>query len=132
MDNKLIFIGTIRTPYKTLEECPHNIDETGPICTLEVDAKYAQGLIGLHSGSNILILYWLNFARRGVDVGYPYISTTHQMCGTFAKRSPHRPNPIGVSKLKIVSISENSISVRGLDCLDKTRLLDIKPAILKE
>ena len=132
MDDKLIFIGEIHTPYKSLEECPHNIDENGPLCSVEVYPEYIKGMVGLQPESNILILYWLNFARRSVDIGYSYMKSNHELCGTFAKRSPHRPNPIGVAKMKIIKIEENKIYVRGLDCLDGTSLLDIKPAILKE
>jgi len=132
MNREITFVGEVHTPYKAIEDCPFNIDESGPLCSLEVYPKYIKGLIGLHPGNNILILYWLNYARRVTDVGYPYIGAKNELRGTFARRTPHRPNPIGAATIRIIKIEKNTVYVRGLDCLDGTKLIDIKPAILKE
>ena len=123
----LRFIGRIRTPYRTLSECPRNIDPDGPVCVLAVDSAYTDGLTGLEAGQDILVLYWLDAAdrdillqRRGVD---------DRERGVFALRSPNRPNPIGAGVVRIERMAEGCIEVRGLDCLDGTPLLDIKPAL---
>ena len=123
-------IGHIETPYKKLEDCPRNIDPDGLSCTLVLNAPYDKALLGLSPGDQIMVLYWFDDVdrkrltqRRGGD---------GPILGTFALRSPHRPNPIAVAVLAIYAIDENRVSVRGLDCLDHTPLLDIKPAIMLE
>jgi tRNA-Thr(GGU) m(6)t(6)A37 methyltransferase TsaA len=123
-------IGRIRTPYKSLDDCPSNIDPAGPVCDLQIDKAFSAGLSGLVPGQQILLLYWFENVNRNELVQH---SRKHgKRRGVFALRSPHRPNPIGAAVVTIEDMGEESISVRGLDCLDGTTLLDIKPAILKE
>lgn len=127
MENNLIAIGHIETPYTNLEECPRNISSNGPTCRLLVKDEFHEGLAGLESNQEILILYWLEDVNRNIMV-----QGTNPIRGTFSLRSPHRPNPIGAAVLPIVSITGGIITVEGLDCLDNTKLLDIKPAIRRE
>ncbi len=127
MQADLVFIGHIETPYKTLEECPRNVDPNGPECRLVVQSEYEDGLLGLDEGREILVLYWLEHADRGLLRQSP--AHVGELTGTFALRSPHRPNPIGAAAVRIESISGGTIVVRGLDCLDGTPLLDIKPSM---
>lgn len=127
MQADLVFIGHIETPYKTLEECPRNVDPNGPECRLVVQSKYEDGLLGLDEGREILVLYWLEHADRGLLRQSP--THVRELTGIFALRSPHRPNPIGAAAVRIESISGGTIVVRGLDCLDGTPLLDIKPSM---
>ena len=123
-------IGLIRTPYQTLRECPRNIDPQGPVCELHIDADYAQGLAGLTAGELILVLYWLDEADR--DALLQTRRDSGQVMGVFALRSPARPNPIGAAVVRIEDIENECIRVRGMDCLDGTPLLDIKPALKLE
>lgn len=120
-------IGHIRTPYQTLRECPRNIDPEGPMCELVIDEHFLDGLAGLITGENILVLYWFDKVDREVLLQRRRESGCKR--GIFALRSPHRPNPIGAATVKIESIVNRCIRVRGMDCLDGTPLLDIKPAI---
>lgn len=130
MKATLEFIGCIRTPYRTLEECPRNVDPCGPLCELVIDTKLEEGLSGLAVGQEILVLYWFENVNRHT---YVQEARNHgKRLGTFALRSPHRPNPIAVAVVKIENIDGKRVSVRGLDCLDGTPLLDIKPAIMNE
>ncbi len=130
----LKFIGNINTPYEAIEDCPKNIDLNGPLCHLIIHEKFVEGLSGLQSGQNILILYWFenidrNVTKQGSKKG---ANTGGELIGTFALRSPHRPNPIGAAVLPIEKIDNGVVSVKGLDCLNGTHLLDIKPAIMHE
>jgi tRNA-Thr(GGU) m(6)t(6)A37 methyltransferase TsaA len=127
MSNNLIYIGKIHTPYKELSECPMNVSPDGPACSIEIYDDFKDGLFGLKKSDRILILYWLDRSER--TVGIAEASGRAGIFGTFGKRTPVRPNPIGVSEADIVDITENSITVRGLDCLDGTPLLDIKPVL---
>ena len=131
MSSELKFIGRIATPYHSVSECPNNIQpDNGPTCEIILDDVYQQGLLGLNSGDHILILYWLEGANRDELLQGRNDETPTK--GTFALRSPHRPNPIGAAVLPIEKIENGTVTVRGLDCLNNTPLLDIKPAIYKE
>ncbi|MDA0147903.1 tRNA (N6-threonylcarbamoyladenosine(37)-N6)-methyltransferase TrmO [Vibrio sp. LaRot3] len=129
MRAEINYIGTIATPYTSLTQCPSNIDTDGPNCQIMLFDSYKSGLEGLKTGEEILILYWLEQAQRSQMVQEGKQGITK---GTFALRSPHRPNPIGAAVLPIESINNGCITVKGLDCLDGTPVIDIKPAIKKE
>ena len=131
MSAELKFIGRITTPYHSVSDCPNNIQpDDGPLCEIKLDAKFQPGLLGLHRGDHILILYWLQGANRDELIQSWDEETPTK--GTFTLRSPHRPNPIGAAVLPIEKIENGTVTVRGLDCLNNTPLLDIKPAIYKE
>jgi len=118
-------IGLIRTPYSTLDECPRNIEESGPVCRVIVNTEFKDALSGLDPGHRILILYWMDQASFS-ELILPSRKTGERK-GIFALRTPQRPNPIGIAEVPIESIDGNCIYVKGLDCLDKTPLIDIKP-----
>ncbi len=102
----------------------------GPPCRIVVDEEYADGLYGLGPGASILVLYWLDKASFN-----SLLNTSRQSGetrGVFALRTPQRPNPIGAAVIKIDEMNENELVVRGLDCIDETPLLDIKPAMVNE
>jgi tRNA-Thr(GGU) m(6)t(6)A37 methyltransferase TsaA len=124
-DASLYFIGRIRTPWKTRDECPKNARESEAICTLEVDPRWAPGLSGVESCTNLVVLYWMNRSRRDLVVQVPRHYGVGR--GTFALRSPARPNPIAISVVRLIGVEGGKVSVVGLDCLDGTPLLDIKP-----
>ncbi len=124
-DASLYFIGRIHTPWRRREDCPKNPRETDAVCVIELDPRWLAGLQGLDSVSHIVVLYWMHEARRDLVLQAPHHYS--QRRGTFALRSPLRPNPIAVSVARLVRIDGNKLSVVGLDCLDGTPLLDIKP-----
>lgn len=126
MAAELKFIGKIRTPYRSVKECPSHVDAEGPACQLVLDDAYRDGLKGLLPGQNILVLYWFENVNRALMVQTPRRGGDKR--GVFALRSPHRPNPIAASIVTIESIKEGRVAVRGMDCLDGTPLLDIKPS----
>lgn len=127
---KLEVIGRIFTPYKSLDECPANIDPGGPPCSIVIRDELRDGLMGLHSGQRILILYW--FERVNRTILRQHSRRTGELAGIFALRTPNRCNPIGAAVVPIERIENGVIAVRGLDCLDGTPLLDIKPAMAGE
>jgi tRNA-Thr(GGU) m(6)t(6)A37 methyltransferase TsaA len=124
-DASLYFIGRIRTPWHSRAECPKNGRESDAVCTIDLDPRWAAGLKGLETVSHVLVLYWMDKARRDLIVQAPRHYAEQR--GTFALRSPVRPNPIAASVVKLVGLDGNKLSVIGLDCLDDTPLLDIKP-----
>jgi tRNA-Thr(GGU) m(6)t(6)A37 methyltransferase TsaA len=124
-DASLYFIGRIRTPWHSRGACPKNGRESDAVCTIELDPRWAGGLKGLETVSHVLVLYWMDKARRDLVTQAPRHYAEER--GTFALRSPVRPNPIAASVVKLVGIDGTKLSVVGLDCLDGTPLLDIKP-----
>ena len=124
-DASLYYIGRLRTPWQRREDCPKNARGSDAVCTVELDPRWAAGLAGLETTSHVLLLYWMDQARRDLVLQWPrHRDEPH---GTFALRSPARPNPVALSVARLVGIDGNKLSVVGLDCLDNTPLLDIKP-----
>jgi tRNA-Thr(GGU) m(6)t(6)A37 methyltransferase TsaA len=124
-DVGVYFIGRIRTPWHTKRECPRRGDPTGPICTIEVDERWREALTGIEAHPRVQVLYWMHEARRDLVVQRP--GSKGQTHSTFALRSPVRPNPIASSVVALVERNGIVLTVRGLDCLDGTPLIDLKP-----
>jgi tRNA-Thr(GGU) m(6)t(6)A37 methyltransferase TsaA len=124
-DAGVYFVGRIHTPWQRREECPKNARESDAVCTIEVDPRYAAALKDIETSSHLLVLYWMDKARRDLVLQAPRHYDTQR--GTFALRSPVRPNPIAASVVKLVGVDGPRLSVIGLDCLDGTPLIDIKP-----
>lgn len=121
----LYVIGRIRTPFKTRSECPRNILQSTAEGRVELDPRYAQGLAGIEGCSHIWLLYWMHEARRDLLVQVPgHLGVPR---GTFALRSPVRPNPIAMAAVKLLKVEGTVLTVAHVDCLDGTPLLDIKP-----
>jgi tRNA-Thr(GGU) m(6)t(6)A37 methyltransferase TsaA len=124
-DAALYYIGRIRTPWMRRQDCPKNGRESDAVCTVELDPRWTPALAGLESVSHVVLLYWMDKARRDLVVQSP---RHYAECrGTFALRSPARPNPIALAVVRLLGIAGNALQVVGLDCLDDTPLLDIKP-----
>jgi tRNA-Thr(GGU) m(6)t(6)A37 methyltransferase TsaA len=127
-DASLYFIGRIRTPWKSRKECPKNARvsrEAGVVCTIEVDPRWREALPGVETCSHLIVLYWMDRARRDLAVQVP--SQYGAGKPTFSLRSPVRPNPIALAVVELRKVEGNILHVVGVDCLDGTPLLDIKP-----
>lgn len=126
-DARIYFIGRIRTPWKERRDCPRSGDREGPICTLEIHEAFRPALAGVERHMHLQILYWMDRARRDLATQRPHGSESQP--GTFSLRSPIRPNPIASSIVRLVEVHPDRLLVRGLDCVDGTPLLDIKPDV---
>jgi tRNA-Thr(GGU) m(6)t(6)A37 methyltransferase TsaA len=124
-DASLYFIGRIRTPWTDRDNCPKNARESDAICTIEVDPRWAPALRGIETCTHLVVLYWMDRSRRDLVIQVPRHHGVGR--GTFALRSPARPNPIAMSVARLIGVDGSRLSVSGLDCLDGTPLLDIKP-----
>ncbi|SDM52323.1 tRNA-Thr(GGU) m(6)t(6)A37 methyltransferase TsaA [Methylobacterium phyllostachyos] len=124
-DAGLHFIGRLRTPWRSRSECPKNGLQTDALCTVEVDAAYVPGLRNVMGCFHLIVLYWMDRATRGLLVQQPRHADGPR--GTFSLRSPARPNPIALSVVELLGREGGVLRVRGLDCIDGTPLLDIKP-----
>ena len=121
----LVFIGRIRTPWTSRLMTPRQGRHDGPVCRLEIFEPWVPALKGLDQYSNLEVIYWLHLSRRDLVLQSP--KNDGNARGTFSLRSPVRPNPLGTSIVKLVGIEGATVLVRGLDCLDETPLLDLKP-----
>ena len=83
----------------------------------------------LTAGTEIIVLTWLDRARRNVLVVHPRGDPRNPERGVFSTRSPDRPNPLGLHQVLIVSIDDNRVLVRNLEALDRTPIVDIKPVL---
>jgi len=124
-DAQVYFIGRIRTPWPDRDSCPKRGDTEGPICRIELFEPWEQALEGIETRARLQVLYWMHLARRDLVLQRPRSSKDAH--GTFAIRSPVRPNPIAVSVVNFVAREGSTLLVRGLDCVDGTPLIDIKP-----
>ena len=123
-------IGVIHSPHKTIENMP--IQPKGAqevLGSVEVDEKYIAGLQDIEGFSHIYLLYSFHKAQRTEMVVTPF--TDSQTRGVFSTRSPLRPNHIGISIVELVSVEGNRLFIKGVDILDGTPLLDIKPYVEK-
>jgi len=124
-DAGLYFIGRICTPWTRREDCPKNARESDAVCTIELDERWAPALQEIETCTHLLVLYWMHLARRDLVLQAPRHYARQR--GTFALRSPVRPNPIAASVAQLLEVAGTTLAVRGLDCLDGTPLLDLKP-----
>lgn len=121
-------IGTIHSPFTSLKDMP--IQPKGAkdtIGTIEIKEEYMEGLQDLDGFSHIYLLYNFHKAARTALTVTPFMDTSPR--GVFSTRSPLRPNHIGLSIVELVGVEKNLLKVRGIDILDGTPLLDIKPYI---
>src|SRR5262249_50509149 len=124
-DAGLYFIGQIHTPWIERKDCPKNARESEAVCVVDVDPRWREALKDVETCSHIVLLYWMDRSPRTLVLQVPGQGGVER--GTFALRSPARPNPIAMSVVKLLRVDANRLSVVGLDCLDGTPLIDIKP-----
>jgi tRNA-Thr(GGU) m(6)t(6)A37 methyltransferase TsaA len=124
-DAGLVYIGRIHTPWTSRMETPRRGRLDGPVCRIEIFDPWVPALDTLDSFTRVEVIYLLHLSRRDLVMQSP--ANDGKARGTFSLRSPVRPNPIGTSIAALVRIEGASVFVQGLDCLDGTPLLDLKP-----
>jgi tRNA-Thr(GGU) m(6)t(6)A37 methyltransferase TsaA len=122
-------IGRVASPLDDPAGAPRQADEGAPEAWLEIDPSMQAALAGLNAGDRIVVITWLDRARRDVLEVHPRGDTSRPIQGVFSTRSPHRPNPIGLHVTGIAEIDGTRIRVRHLEAIDGTPVLDIKPVL---
>jgi tRNA-Thr(GGU) m(6)t(6)A37 methyltransferase TsaA len=125
VDAGVYFIGRIRTPWTERKDCPKNARESDAVCTVELDPRFVDGLKDVETCTHLVLLYWMDRSPRNLVLQVPGDYGVQR--GTFALRSPARPNPIAMSVVRLLRVDNGKLVVVGLDCLDGTPLIDIKP-----
>ena len=127
MDWPMHAIGVIHTPFSDPAATPIQAARSAAVGTVEVDPVFAEGLQDLEGFSHIILLYVLHQTAGYALRVTPFLD--HQPRGLFATRYPARPNPIGLSVVQLLARQENRLEIQGVDMLDGTPLLDIKPYV---
>ena len=122
-------IGRVESPLVDPLLAPKQGNEGAPEATLVLDATYSEGIRDLQMGDEVLVLTWLDRARRDLLVVHPRDNPASPMRGVFTTRSADRPNPIGLHRVEIIDIQGTSIRVRNLEAIDGTPIVDLKPVL---
>ncbi len=122
-------IGVVESSLTDHEAAPRQADEGAPEAWLAFDPRFAEGLRDIQPGDEIVLLTWLDRARRDALSVHPRGDRSRPMQGVFSTRSPHRPNPIGLHRVEVSEISGCRLRVRHLEALDGTPIIDVKPVL---
>jgi tRNA-Thr(GGU) m(6)t(6)A37 methyltransferase TsaA len=122
-------IGWVESPLIDPAAAPRQGDEGAPDAWLVFEPAVLEGLQGLVTGDEVIVLTWLDRARRDVLRVHPRGDPSRAEAGVFSTRSPHRPNPIGLHRVMIISIDGRRVRVRNLEAVDRTPIVDVKPML---
>lgn len=122
-------IGHVESELTDLASAPRQADEGAPPAWLVFDEDVAEGLRTLRVGDEVLVMTWLDRARRDVLSVHPRGDTSRAEEGVFSTRSPDRPNPIGLHRVEITAVEGRRVRVRHLEAIDGTPIIDVKPVL---
>jgi tRNA-Thr(GGU) m(6)t(6)A37 methyltransferase TsaA len=122
-------IGRVDSSLTDLELAPRQADEGAPEAWLVFEVEMLEGLLSIRPGDEVILITWLDRARRDVLSVHPRGDTSRAQEGVFSTRSPHRPNPIGLHRVEITAIEGCRVRVRNLEVLDGTPIIDVKPIL---
>jgi tRNA-Thr(GGU) m(6)t(6)A37 methyltransferase TsaA len=122
-------IGRVESALTDRATAPKQGDEGAPDAWLVFEPSVSEGLRDLRAGAEVIVLTWLDRAQRDVLAVRPRGDTTRPETGVFCTRSPDRPNPIGLHRVRIVSVDALRVRVQNLEALDATPVLDVKPVL---
>jgi tRNA-Thr(GGU) m(6)t(6)A37 methyltransferase TsaA len=122
-------IGWVESPLTDPSAAPKQGDEGAPDAWLVFDPRVREGVRDLRVSDEVLLLTWLDRARRDVLVVHPRGDPTRPETGVFSTRSPDRPNPIGLHRVTIKAVDGLRLLVGGLEAVDATPILDVKPVL---
>ena len=122
-------IGRVESPLDDPASAPKQGDEGAPDALLAFEPAVLDALEGLQRGDDVIVLTWLDRARRDVLRVHPRGDVTRDQEGVFNTRSPHRPNPIGLHRVEILSIEGSRVRVSNMEAVDGTPIVDVKPML---
>jgi tRNA-Thr(GGU) m(6)t(6)A37 methyltransferase TsaA len=122
-------VGVVSSPLTDRDQAPRQADEGAPPAWLVRGADMRAAMAGLEVGAEVIVLTWLDRARRDVLQVHPRGDESRPLQGVFHTRSPDRPNPVGLHRVRITAIEGTRIEVANLEVLDQTPVVDIKPVL---
>ena len=120
-------IGVVRSALLRRKNAPRQGNEGAPDAWIEIEPRVADGLLGIAVGDEVIVLTWLHESRRETLQVHP--RGVGPLTGVFATRSPDRPNPIGLHRVKVLEIDGNKLKVGPIEAIDGTPVVDIKPVL---
>jgi tRNA-Thr(GGU) m(6)t(6)A37 methyltransferase TsaA len=126
---QLTLIGRVESSLTDLDLAPNQGDEGGPSAWLVFEPDLLDALHGIQPGDEIILLTWLDRARRDVLRVHPRGDVSRPQQGVFSTRSPVRPNPIGLHRVAVEAIEGNRMHVRNLEAINGTPIVDVKPVL---
>jgi tRNA-Thr(GGU) m(6)t(6)A37 methyltransferase TsaA len=129
---ELTVVGRVESSLTDLASAPKQGDEGAPDAWLVFESAVLEALDGIRVGDEVIVLTWLDRARRAVLRVHPRGDESRAMQGVFSTRSPHRPNPIGLHRVEVMSVDSARVRVRNLEAIDGTPILDMKPVLSRE
>jgi tRNA-Thr(GGU) m(6)t(6)A37 methyltransferase TsaA len=128
---EVVPVGRVESPLTERARAPRQGDEGAPPAWLVFHAEVAEAIRDLRPGAEIIVLTWLDRADRGVLVTRPRDDPRNPLTGVFSTRSPDRPNPIGLHRVRVITVDRLRIQVDGLEALSGTPVIDVKPVLDK-
>jgi tRNA-Thr(GGU) m(6)t(6)A37 methyltransferase TsaA len=125
-------VGVVTSPLSDPAEAPKQGDEGAPDAWITIETSVAEALGGIEAGQELLVLTWLDRARRDILTVHPRGDASRPQEGVFNTRSPDRPNPIGLHRVQVLSVEGPRLRVRGLEAVDGTPVVDLKPVLSRE
>jgi len=123
-------IGCVRSRLTDRKDAPRQGYRGAPAATVEVEPAFADAVEGIEAGSDVFLLTWLHLADRGVLRVHPETDPANPITGVFATRSPDRPNPIGLHRVRLLEMEgPTRLRVEPLEAVDGTPVVDIKPVL---
>jgi tRNA-Thr(GGU) m(6)t(6)A37 methyltransferase TsaA len=122
-------IGRVASPLTSRADAPRQGDEGAPEATIVIDEEYAAALDGVAAGADYVVLTWLHQADRDTLAVHPRGERRRARQGVFNTRSPDRPNPIGLHRVRVLDVDGVRLRVSGLEAIDGTPVVDLKPVI---
>jgi tRNA-Thr(GGU) m(6)t(6)A37 methyltransferase TsaA len=129
MSFELVPIGRVESSLLQRSQAPRQGDEGAPPAWIVFEPTVLEGLRDLHVGDDVIVLTWLDRARRDVLTLHPRGDPNRPVEGVFSTRSPDRPNPIGLHRVRILAIDGARMQVTDLEALDGTPIVDVKPVL---
>jgi tRNA-Thr(GGU) m(6)t(6)A37 methyltransferase TsaA len=122
-------IGRVESPLTDPASAPKQGDEGAPDAWLAFEPAVLEGLEGIRAGDEVIVVTWLDRARRDVLRVHPRGDVSRPQQGVFSTRSPHRPNPLGLHRVEVLSIDGSRVRVSNLEAVDGTPIVDVKPVL---
>ena len=122
-------IGRVSSSLRTVDAAPRQADEGAPEAWLVFEPEAIEGLRNIRAGDDLILITWLDRARRDVLTVHPRGDASRPPEGVFSTRSPHRPNPLGLHEVHVTAVESGRLQVRSLEAIDGTPIVDVKPVL---
>ncbi len=121
-------VGFIRSTVKGRADAPRQGPEGAPEAWLEIEPRFAEALLGMEVGHELIVITWFHEAKRDVLKGHPRNDESRPLTGVFYTRSAARPNPLGLHPVTVREIDGTRVKIAPIEAFDETPVVDIKSA----